>query len=447
VSLECDIFDAEEILREADELEQNPPRGDTALDAYFAALERCPKIAPQRQVEMAEEFRQEIAACRDILDQIPGKVVPLTQVLEQVLHGERLENCFLPARQEKEKQQQPGSLDRYVFFKTLQERSALKHPRLADWGIRPNLILAWSRDFIRRYAELPPRPWISRIIPSRRRSSAELARWAQAVKQFESDTGLRINEFAHWICRLGPHAERAGSLFKALVESNLKLVIHIAKRFQNRGLALEDLIQEGNLGLMKSIERFDPERGFHLSTYAVCWIKQSVLRALVMQGHLVRFPPAAHELLRNIQKLREAAAQEGKPEPATEALAAALKTSPQNIEAALSMSRIGSLHEPTGEREENTLEQALVGDEGVTLDEGEALREAMAQLLKSLDPRERRVLRLHYGLSKGCATTIEEIAARLKLSRERVRQIEAKAIAKLRADATVQSERIRFLET
>ena len=84
MSLECDIFDAEEILREADELEQNPPRGDTALDAYFAALERCPKIAPKRQVEMAAEFRKEIASCRDILDQIPGKVIPLTRVLEQV---------------------------------------------------------------------------------------------------------------------------------------------------------------------------------------------------------------------------------------------------------------------------------------------------------------------------------------------------------------------------
>ena len=311
MSLECDIFDAEEILREADELEQNPPRGDTALDAYFAALERCPKIAPQRQVEMAAEFRKEIAACRDILDHIPGKVIPLTRVLEQVLHGERLENCFLPARPEKEKQQRQGSLDRYEFFKSLQERSALKHPRLADWGIRPNLILAWSRDFIRRHAELPQRPWISRIIPSRRQSSAELARWAQAVKQLESDTGLRINEFAHWICRLGPHAEKADSLFTALVEANLKLVIHIAKRFQNRGLALEDLIQEGNLGLVKGIERFDPEKGFNLSTYAVCWIKQSVMRALVMQGNLVRFPPAVHELMRNIQKLREAAVKAG----------------------------------------------------------------------------------------------------------------------------------------
>ena len=447
MSLECDIFDGEEILREADELEQNPPRGDTALDAYFAALERCPKIAPQRQVEMAAEFRQEIAACRDILDHIPGKVIPLTRVLEQVLHGERLENCFLPARPEKEKQQRQGALDRYEFFKSLQERSALKHPRLADWGIRPNLILAWSRDFIRRHADLPQRPWISRIIPSRRQSSAELARWAQAVKQLESDMGLRINEFAHWICRLGPHTEKADSLFTALVEANLKLVIHIAKRFQNRGLALDDLIQEGNLGLVKGIERFDPERGFNLSTYAVCWIKQGVMRALAMQGKLVRFPPAVHELMRNIQKLREAAVKAGKSEPATEDLAETLNTSPANIEAALSMRQICSLDQRAGEREENTLEQALVGDEGITLDESEAVREAMAHLLKSLEPKERRVLRLHYGLSKGYATTIEEIAARLKLTRERVRQIEAKAIAKLRSDTRVQSEKARFLES
>jgi RNA polymerase sigma factor (sigma-70 family) len=445
VSLGFDIFDAEEILREADELEQNPPRGDTALDAYFAALERCPRIAPKRQVEMAAEFRKEMAACRDIIDQIPGKVIPLTKMLQEVLHGERLEHFLLLAREAEGKQQRNGALDRYAFFKTLQERGALNNPRLADWCIRPNLILAWSRDFIRRYAELPQRPWISRIIPSRRRSSAELARWAKAVKQLESDTGLRINELAHCINQLRPHAETADSLFTTLTEGNLKLVIHIAKRFQNRGLSLDDLIQEGNLGLMKGIERFDPGRGFNLSTYAVCWIKQSVMRALVMQGNLVRFPPAVHDLMRNIQKLREAAVKEGKPEPTTEDLAEKLKTSPANIEAALSMRQICSLHQRTGEREANTLEQALVGDDGITLDESEVLREAMAQLLKSLGPKERRVLRLRYGLSKGYATTIEEIATRLKLTRERVRQIEARAIAKLRSDTTVQSEKFRFL--
>jgi RNA polymerase primary sigma factor len=169
------------------------------------------------------------------------------------------------------------------------------------------------------------------------------------------------------------------------------------------------------------------------------------MRALVMQGNLVRFPPAVHDLMRNIQKFREAAVKEGKPEPTTEDLAEKLKTSPENIGAALSMHQICSLHQRTGEREGNILEQALVGDEGITLDESEALREAMAQLLKSLGTKERRVLRLRYGLSKGYATTIEEIATRLKLTRERVRQIEARAIAKLRSDTTVQSEKFRFL--
>jgi RNA polymerase primary sigma factor len=166
-----------------------------------------------------------------------------------------------------------------------------------------------------------------------------------------------------------------------------------------------------------------------------------------MQGNLVRFPPAVHELMRNIQKLREAAVKAGKPEPATEDLAETLNTSPANIEAALSMRQICSLDQRAGEREENTLEQALVGDEGITLDESDAVREAMAHLLKSLEPKERRVLWLHYGLSKGYATTIEEIATRLKLTRERVRQIEAKAIAKLRSDTKVQSEKARFLES
>jgi len=230
VSPETDIIDAEATLGEADELEQNPPRGETALDAYFAALESRPKIAPKRQVEMAAELREEIAACRDILDHIPGKVIPLTRVLRQVLDGERLENFLLLAGEEKGKVQRSGSIDRYEFFRGLGERAALKNPRLVDWSIRPNLILAWSRDFIRMHDELPQRPWISRIIPSRRQSSADLARWAEAVRQVESDTGLRINEFAHCVQRLRPHAEKADSLFTALTECNLKLVIHIAKR-------------------------------------------------------------------------------------------------------------------------------------------------------------------------------------------------------------------------
>src|ERR1035437_7442485 len=121
---------------------------------------------------MAAELRKEIAACRDIIDQIPGKVIPLTKVLQEVLHGERLEHFLLLARDAEGKQQRNGALDRYAVFENLPERGALKTRRLAEWCIRPNLIRAWSRDFVRRYTELPQRPWISRIIPSKRQSCA-----------------------------------------------------------------------------------------------------------------------------------------------------------------------------------------------------------------------------------------------------------------------------------
>ena len=442
--VEFDILDTEQILREADEFEQHPPPGRSALDAYFASLQSCPKIAPRQQVDLARDYHREVIACRDVLDHIPGKVFFLTQVLEELLNGERLTNFI---HNEKGTQQGNGSTDRFLFFKKLQEKTSLKNPRLADWCIRPNLILAWSRDLTRRFAELPQRPWISRIIPPQRRSGADLERWAGAVKELEAVSGMRINELAHHIGQLRAHTEKADFLFTTLAECNLKLVIHIAKKFQNRGLTLEDLIQEGNLGLMKGIERFNSEKGFNLSTYAVCWIKESIMRALMTQGHVIRFPPAVHEMLREIQKLRDAASGDGKPEPTSEDLAKQLKTSRDNVQAALSLRQICSLQQPIHGSEEETIEQVLVGDEGITLDESETLRQAISQLLDSLAPNEKQVLRLRYGLAKGLTKTIEEVATSLKLTRERVRQIEARAIAKMRTDPNIQSEKVRFLAT
>jgi RNA polymerase primary sigma factor len=152
-------------------------------------------------------------------------------------------------------------------------------------------------------------------------------------------------------------------------------------------------------------------------------------------------------MLREIQKLRDAASGDGKPDPGSEDLAKQLKTSRDNVEAALSLRQICSLQQPIHGSEEETFEQVLVGDEGITLDESETLRQAIGHLLGSLAPNEKQVLRLRYGLAKGLTKTIEEVAASLKLTRERVRQIEARAIAKMRADPAIQSEKVRFLAT
>jgi RNA polymerase primary sigma factor len=445
VRVEFDILDTEQILREADEFEQNAASDGSALDAYFASLQKSPKIAPRQQIELAKDFHREVIACRDILDQIPGKVFFLTRVLEELLNGERLTDFFL-AHKEKGTPQATRPTDRFLFFKNLQGKASLKNPRLADWCVRPNLILAWSRDLVRRFAEMPQRPWISRIIPTQRQSAADLERWAGAVKQLEAISGLRINELARHVGQLRPRAEKGDSIFATLVECNLKLVIHIAKKFQNRGLTLDDLVQEGNLGLMKGIERFDPDKGFNLSTYAVCWIKESIMRALLTQGHVIRFPPALHDMLREIHKLRETASGNGGPELSAEDIAGRLETSLENVEAALSLYQICSLHQPINGSEE-TIEQVLIGDEGISLDESETLRQAISQLLDSLAPSEKQVLRLRYGLANGLTRTVEEIAASLKTTRDRVRQIEAKAIAKLRADPAIQSEKVRFLPT
>ena len=441
--VEFDILDTEQILREVDESEQCS--GGSALDAYFASLQNCPKIAPRQQIEVARVYHGEVIACREILDQIPGKVFFLAQVLEELLNGERLTNFFL-VHNEKGTPQANRPTDRFQFFKNLEEKDSLKNPRLADWSVRPNLILAWSRDLVRRFAEMPQRPWISRIIPTQRQPLSDLEHWAGAAKQLEAISGLRINELAHHVAQLRPCAEKADSLFTTLVECNLKLVIHIAKKFQNRGVTLDDLIQEGNLGLMKGIERFNPEKGFNLSTYAVCWIKESILRALMAQGHIIRFPPALQEMLREVQKLRDAASANGSPEPGVEELAGQLKTSPENVEAALSLYQICSLHQPINGSEE-TIEQVLVGDEGISFDESDTLRQAIGQLLDSLAPTEKQVLRLRYGLAHGFTRTVEEIAASLRITRDHVRQIEAKAIARMRADPSIQNERARFLAT
>lgn len=444
MNAEFDIFDIEELLRESEAPARQACDG-TALDAYFASLQQCPKIAPPQQIELAREYQASVESCRQILDHIPGKIYFLAHVLDQLLGGERLTSFFVVPIA-KEGSRRPGQpSDRFTFFKQLEEKSSLRDPRLADWHVRPNLILQWGRELVRQIAEFPQRPWLSRIAPANRLAADALLRWTRAARQLEALGGLRINELAGRVNSLRPHVERADRRFATLVECNLKLSIHIAKKFQNRGVPLDDLVQEANLGLMKGIERFDAARGFNLSTYAVCWIKEGIMRALQTQGHLIRFPPALQDMFREIQRIRDAAFAQGLGEPSLDDLARQLNTSHQNVEAAEALYQIFSLHQPVSGSPEERYEQVLVGDEGITIDESAALRTALEHLLVNLPNGERKLVRLRYGLTEGFARSVEEVAEQLQMTRERVRQIEAKAIAKLQTDSCIQEQKARFL--
>ena len=222
--------------------------------------------------------------------------------------------------------------------------------------------------------------------------------------------------------------------FRRLVEANLRFVVSVAKQYQNRGLDLTDLINEGNLGLMKAARKFDPTRGFKFISYAVWWIRQQILQALSDQGRLIRLPLNQVGVLNKIGRARMEFLQENEREPSDEELSALLDITPEKLgESMMSEAKSLSLDFPLGEDQSESLIDILPNNDSPSADkelEKESLRNDIRTVMGVLNERERRVLSLCFGL--GCqAMTLEEIGENLDLTRERVRQLKMKAIRKL----------------
>ena len=233
-------------------------------------------------------------------------------------------------------------------------------------------------------------------------------------------------------------AARAGDADarRRLSEANLRLVVSVAKRYAGRGLPFLDLIQEGNLGLMKAAEKFEPDRGFKFSTYATGWIRQSITRAIADQGRTIRIPVHLVEHINRVRKTAGELLRKNGREPTAEEIAVRLEMEPDRVRELLQLAQEPvSLETPVGEEEDAHLEDFIQDEEaGIPVDEAgrQLLRRELMSVLKSLTPREERVITLRFGLDDGRPRTLEELGKEFNVTRERIRQIEAKALRKLR---------------
>nr|AAB09543.1 LprpoD [Legionella pneumophila] len=301
--------------------------------------------------------------------------------------------------------------------------------------------LGWLETIISKHAKKLD---LQRIEENRE----EILRLQSKLASFEIEYGLTISEIKdiNRKMSIGDEARRAK---KEMVEANLRLVISIAKKYTNRGLQFLDLIQEGNIGLMKAVDKFEYRRGYKFSTYATWWIRQAITRSIADQARTIRIPVHMIETINKLNRISRQILQETGREATPEELAEKMELSEDKIRKVLKIAKEPiSMETPVGDDDDSHLGDFIEDnniESPIDMATAEGLREATLEILETLTPREAKVLRMRFGIEMNTDHTLEEVGKQFDVTRERIRQIEAKALRKLRHPS--RSEKLRsFLE-
>ena len=277
----------------------------------------------------------------------------------------------------------------------------------------------------------------------------EIVRAQKKLKAITQETGLSVSEIKDINRRMSLGEAKARRAKKDMVEANLRLVISIAKKYTNRGLQFLDLIQEGNIGLMKAVDKFEYRRGYKFSTYATWWIRQAITRSIADQARTIRIPVHMIETINKLNRVSRQMLQEMGREPTPEELGTRMEMPEDKVRRVLKIAKEPiSMETPIGDDEDSHLgdfiEDQTIGSP-IDLATGEGLREATREVLAGLTAREAKVLRMRFGIDMNTDHTLEEVGKQFDVTRERIRQIEAKALRKLRHPS--RSEHLRsFLD-